>query len=62
VADMRALPGSESVRVDAAGGAGGLSLDCWAGGLSGFAAGFHVCRPSKGFNTLRKDFELRARD
>jgi hypothetical protein len=48
VADMWSLPSSESGKVDAAGGAGGLSLGCWAGRLSGSAAGFRKGRPSKG--------------
>jgi hypothetical protein len=37
-------------------------FSCWAGGLSGSAAGFREGRPSKGFKALGISFGLKAID
>jgi hypothetical protein len=60
VADVWAPPGSERGKGEAAGGAGGLSLGCWAGGLSGSAAGFRKGRPSKGVPSFGKKFWVKS--
>jgi hypothetical protein len=57
VADVWALPGSERNKGEPVGWFG-----CWAGELSGPAAGFRGGRPRKGFKALGIGFGLKAID
>jgi hypothetical protein len=55
MADAWAPPGSDRGKGEAAAELVGC-ICCWAGGLGGFAAGFRVCRPSKGVQNIENRF------